>query len=777
MAFKIFRYLGYVSLLCLTILILAGCGGKTDKEPLDEEAPLEKISERDLKEFDEEVQTLIKRGLEVVTVEPTPFDKIAQALEENKITKVQSVILTYIAAFDTENLPKDYQAPLPEEIPDIILMEAGWWLQKNWNSLSEKEQEALEPFYVLPTDPKSFFHPDNQEKRKGIFDRFRLIPLAHAAQLKPTDLIVTVSEKPKKRTVIITYQDDGTPICKQRALWAKESLQRSWPMFENLLGLTPKDDVYLALANLSRLNGEALIHDYVDDRVCVIKVNNTLDERKTKTVTSHELFHAFQLYIPVGSSGSFLFSVRNKSQTWMMEATATWSEHYVWPDYNTEWRWLGYFFSDLHQHMIKKNRRREYATYLFYLFLTQYLDKAIVKKHLHEVATMEANLVVSATDYFDTLFAEFALWNWNQHPELHYRDMPKFPTGVIATPKDIPTRQTVYPHGPSYRSKVHSKNREDHLKVTLNSLSMAYRLHAIKDEVKKLIFKFEKEGDSYHKRQALIKIGEIWHWEDWTDTVERKFCRTRDEERVTAVVLIASNADPNEYATYDLDYDVITEGECNPEWRGTIKWSWEYSSTQDFPFIPATKNYNEHSYMIANETLVYDETEGEFVIKNQYITYYYLESHVTNYFQEYGMQLDVKEQTYKGSTSSSWTIDEKYPAASQAPTRLLRDDDNPLLFEVDIDLHEWGKDWITVIDRRRSSRRATPLEGIWTPAPGTYDRTELDIDYTDRFRNEPNDVEAFMSKDKKHIKAVIKQNMGIGDGEVDVIIEVNYSYK
>jgi hypothetical protein len=306
---------------------------------------------------------------------------------------------------------------------------------------------------------------------------------------------------------------------------------------------------------------------------------------------------------------------------------------------------------------------------------------------------------------------------------------------------------------------------------------MAYRLHAIKDEVERLGFRFDEKGDSFHKRQALIKIGDIWHWEDWTDTIERTFCRKRDEERVSAVVLIGSNADANKPATYDLSYDVNTKGECIPEWRGTIKWSWQYSTSHEFPPIPATEHYNERSYMIANETLVYDKAEGEFLIKNQFITYYYHTSSRTNYSQEYGMQLDVKQQTYKGSTSSSWIIDEKHPYASEAPTRLLRDDDNPLLFRLDVDAHEWGKDWITVTDHRHSTRRAFPLEGIATPTPGTYDRTELDIDQTDRFRHEPNDVEVLMSEDGKQIKSVIRQKGGSERADYDIIIEVNYSYR
>lgn len=768
MQVRIFRCLWFVLLLCLGMLA-TGCADKDEKEQITEEAPLEKISERDIEEFDEEVQILIKRGQEAFTVEPTPFDRITQALEEEKITEAQSVILTFIAAFDTDNLPKEYQAPMPELLPDGILIEAEWWLQENWASLNPKEQEALEPFYVLPTDPKSFFHPDNQEKRKGIFDRLHLVPQAYAAEMTLKEIDAVVWNNPK-RTVHISYYDDGNPLSNQRALWVQESVQTAWPMFKSLLDMMPWDDVQVALVPLQRIHGSARMFEYSPtEQVCSIKVNNNLDERQTKATTSHELFHAFQYYIPL--------QYENDAQKWMVEATATWSEHYVWPEYNTEWRGLGSFFHNLNQHMVVFDRHREYATYAWYLFLTQNIGNEIVKKNLHDVHEMDGRQVVSSTEYFDTLFAEFALWNWNQDPELRYQDAPEFPTGVRTVPESTPPQQAMYPNGPSYRSKVHSKNREDHIKVRLNSLSMAYRMHAIKDEVKKLEFKFETEGDSFHKRQALIKIGENWHWEDWTDTTERKFCRNRDEERVTAVVLIASNADAKKEATYDLEYDVITKGKCNPEWRGTIKWSWQYSTSHSFPPIPATEHYNEQSYMIANETLVYDEQEGEFLIKDQFITYYYRESSITNYTQQYGMLLDVKEQTFKGSTSSSWTIDEKHPYISEAPTRLLRDDDNLLLFEVDVDQHEWGKGWITVTDRRHSRRRAFPLEGIATPSPGTYDRTELDIDQTDRFRMEPNDVEVTMSKDKKHIKAVIKQKMGSESADWDVTIEINYSYQ
>lgn len=769
MKVRIFKCLWPLSLLCL-IMLAVGCGGKDDQGQITGEVPSEKISERDIKEFDEEVQTLIMRGQEFISVEDTPFDKIAQALEEEKITKAESVILTFTAAFDADNLPKEYEAPIPERLPDGILMEAEWWLEENWASLTEKEKEALEPFHVPPTDPRSFFHPDYQNKRKGNLGGFQLIPLAHASPVLPTNVEVLVWNNPR-RVVYLAYYDDGTPLSKQRALWVEESVQKAWVMFKELLGFMPYHDVHVALVPMGRIHGSAKIMQFgPTERACSIKVNNNLDERHTKAAASHELFHAFQFEIP-------LDSWNNDAQIWMVEATATWSEHYVWPDYNTEWYNLGSFFYNLNKHMVAHDKKREYATYMWYLFLTQNIGTEIVKKNLHDVHQMDGRLVVSTTDYFDTLFAEFALWNWNQDPELRYQDAPEFPTGVIMVPKMIPPKQSMYPNGPSYRSMVHRKNREDHVQITLNSFSMVYRMHAIKDEIKKLEFKFEKKGDSLHKRQALIKIGDIWHWEDWTDTIERKFCRTRDEERVSAVVLIASNADHNKQATYGLDYDVVTKGECIPEWRGTIKWSWQYSTTHEFPPIPATEQYNERSYMIANETLVYDEDEGEFLIKNQFITYYYRTSSETNYRQEYGMQFDKKEQIYKGSTSSSWTIDEKHPYQSDAPTRLLRDDDNPLLFLVDVDEHEWGKGWITVTDKRISRRRAFPLEGIATPTPGTYDQTEIDIDQTDRFRHEPNDVEVLMSEDRKQIKAVIKQKSGSERADYDITIEINYSFK
>ncbi len=758
-------------------MLAAGCGGKESGEQVPGDAPQEEISISDIEEFDEEVQSLIMRGQESVTFVSTPFDKIAQALEKEKITKAESVILIFTAAFDTDNLPKEYQAPIPEWIPDSIMTEAETWLDENWDSLSEKEKEMLEPFYVLPTDPRSYFHPDYPKKQKSNIEGFQLIPLAHASPVLPTEIDVIVESNPQ-RIVKITYFDDGTPLSKQRALWVEQSAKKSWPLFKELLGKAPSDDVYVYFAPLGKVHGWAKMERFTPTlKGCTIKINNKLDERQTKGTAAHELFHAFQYYVSPG--------VSSEAGNWMMDTTASWSEHYVWPDYNTEWRKLGYFFHNLNQHMVGFNGHREYATYTFYLFLTQNLGASIVSKHLNAINLLDGHTVISSTENFDKLFAEFALWNWNQGPEQHYQDMPAFPTGVMTFPDETPPQQAMYPNGPSYRSKVHRKNREDHIKLTLESLSMVYQMHAIKDEVEKLEFKFTEKGDRFHKRQALIKIDEGWHWEDWTDILERKFCRNREGERVTAVVLIASNAaaekwDPDrleknifKVKTKDLEYDVITEGKCNPEWRGSIKWSWQYSTTHEFPPIPATEQYKEQSYMIANETLVYDEVEGEFLIKDQFITYYYHTSSVTTYKQEYGMQFDKKEQIYKGSTSSSWTIDEKHPYQSDAPTRLLRDDDNPLLFLVDVDEHEWGKGWITVTDRRITRRKAFPLEGIATPTPGTYERTEFDIDQTDRFRMEPNDVEVLMSEDKKHIQAVIEQSMG----DWYVTIEINYSYK
>jgi hypothetical protein len=660
-------------------------------------------------------------------------------------------MLTILAAYAPDQVPEKFKGVMPTT-GRTNLQEAEWWMFQHWDEFSDETKDALEPFYVEYDDPKSFFNPDNEEKRQGLARKLEIIPSVEAVNLGFIDVII--SSSPMK-SVLITFNNDSA-LNRNQANWAKESVTKAWPMFENLLGKYPTEKIYLVIKNTGSDYGTAIMRHLNEADRCVIKVNDTINEKQTKTTVSHELFHCFQYYIPL--------KYEKKPRMWMMEATATWTEHWVWPDYNSEWEYLGSFFDELQVDMITWNEKREYSTYMWYLYLTQMTGNlGYVKDNLFAVKDKDGRQVVGETPGYKMFFSDFALWNWNQDPEQRYQDSPKFPDGTKARP-----------NGPSYEKHVHDKDSMDWGFVEAKSLSNHYRMHAIKDDVDKVVFKFKKKGTEDHKRQALIKIGDIWHWEDWTGITERKFCRTRDDEKVTAVVIIASNSDKDKTKKWEMDYEINAKGKCNPEWRGSTSWHWSHG--WGWQILYATHTLGWTANMNSYDTLVYDEEEDEFYVKDQVISYSDVNYHNVDFHQDCGMIYERQKTKHSGSAQSHWDIPEDHPSMGDAPTRMYVDYDDPLLYHVDVNVMPERDDWITVIDHSSSQRKACPLEGLFTPSSGSYIKSDTTYRRANDFRSKPYDIELEISEDGKHIRGSKTQRMGSGDEEWTIMINVNYAY-
>ncbi|MFC1741881.1 hypothetical protein ACFL3V_05075 [Nanoarchaeota archaeon] len=750
-----------LSILFITIILLltAGCGKQADDSAQSTDDSIsEKISKKDLKQFDEEVQELLTRNDNYKQPAPSSFANIQKALDAGDITKEEWAILTLKAAFDKDNLPDEYKGEDPEVLGDGILMEVEWWMHENWDNLDEDTKEALEPFYLTPDNPKSFYHPSHtKSKRAELMKSLELIPSVEAVELEAIDFIL--STNPRK-VVFINY-DKNNPAMKQRAIWANESLTKAWPMFENLFGKFPDQSIFMYITNTGGFWGSASMRHLANKDRCYVKVTDKENEKITKATTSHELFHCFQYYIPIKYS--------KIPRMWMMEATATYSEHWVWPEYNTEWRVLHGFFNLLDEDMVQWDRFREYTRYTWYYYLMQTTGNlGKIKKDLNDVKTKDGRLVVKDTPNFGDLYADFARWNWNQDPEYRYSDTPSFPTGSY---KGKP----MYPNGKSYKGKIINTKQELSQEVpTMDPLSMAYRAYAFTDNIDKVVFKFDEEGDDLHQRQALIKIGDVWHWEDWTELKERKFCRTRDDEKVLAVVLIVSNADHDQSHFYKLKYKVDSKSKCNPEWRGSTTWMWSHG--WGWQILYASHSLSQSSMMTSHDTLIYDEDEDEFYIKDQMVSYRYYDKHSVGFAQNCGMLYEFKSYKLIGSTHKTWDIDPDYPSLSDAPTRMSVDYDDPMLYNIDINTHPYDMDWINTISYDSSQRRACPLEGITTPGPGSYIKSTSYPGRTSSFKYKPNDIQLQISDDGTKIQGTKTEQMGSGNERWQATIMVNYQY-
>jgi hypothetical protein len=735
-----------LSILLIIALVFAGCVDKAVEETT-ETTP----SNIDLTEFDEDIQELLTRNDDLEEPKPSSLGIINKALEEEKITKEESVVLSYAAILNPESLPSEYQGEIPEHIGDGAMIELEYWLLENWDSLSDEYKEKLEPFYLPAFDPDSFWNPLNEEKQENLLKRLEIIPSVTASNgLK----VIEISVEGQK--VKIGYKDNAAQA--ERAKWVNESLQKAWPKFKALLGKEPTDTIYLMLTNTGpKMWGYAIRKPGDGANRCYVQIIHNKDEKITKAITAHELFHCFQYYIPLPYT--------ELPRKWMMETTATYAEHWIYPDYNVEWRFLPGFFKLLDEDLIQWDREKEYTRYTWYYFLMQMTgDLNMIKKNLFDVKTKDARLVIKDTPSFEMLFAEYALWNWNQDPEIRYQGIP---TGTWKG-------QPMKPNDNSYEDLAINTKKETSQSVDEEPLSMKYRSYVFTNNIDKITFKFDKLNDKLHKRQALIKIGDIWHWEDWTEIQERKFCRTRETEEVKAVVLILSNADHDKSHFFTEKYKIDTRGKCNPAWHGTTRWSWSHGA--GFQALSASHTLGWTSHMISNDILVYDEDEDEFYVKDQHISYYYNKHHIVSSTADCGVLFSKDSLTYRGSTHNKWEIDEKYPSMSDAPTRLRVSDDEAFAYDASIDVLDHTKEWITTISSDSTRRKACALEGLFTPSAGSYIEATTYYDKASSFRDKPYGITAKLSDDGKRIQGSEMQEMGSGDELWHALIEVDYRY-
>jgi hypothetical protein len=728
------------------VAVLSGCDAKTDSD----------YSDSALDEFSPEIQTLLKiPSVQQVNsgkiIEQNVYQKIDSAMEKGKISKVQAVKLSFIASNSNDKLPKEYQSQIKNS-GDSALNDAQYWLTENWNTLTADEKKDLEPFYVPPDSEKSFYHPANQDRVPEFLKNIEIIPGVNAApDWSVGEAIITESPI---RMAFIKYNKDEAGI-KQRVGWVNESVFHSWPKIEALMETRPQKSVFIFLVPMSgNALGSAGMRSYEDNITrCTILLKADMDEKSIKSTLTHELFHCFQFAIPL--------KYDLPPRKWMMEATATWSEHYVWPEYNFEWRFLGSFFNSLDTHMITWNKGHEYSTYAWYIFMTQLKNNPNkVKSDLYAVKTKNAKDVVTSEIGFNDDFAEFAVWNWNQEPKILYRDAPNFPTGN--TEKGL-----MQPNGAAFNKQIISSKSEKSMTGFATGLSAYYDLTAFSSSIEKVVFKFNGPEDLSDKRQALFKIGDQWYFEDWTTLTEKTFCKSRPDQDVEAVVLIFSNA-KNTEETESYPYIIDTTGECTPAWRGYMKWSWEKSRSTDFGV--ADQSYEQSSSLVSNDILVYDMEEDEFYLKEQSVSYKFNEVQDTKYKDSCGVMSHLISTHSQGSTVHQYEGDENDFYNSPAPIRLDGEGDG--VYVLDTDIHP-GTEWITYSYTRDRKYKDCGFEGSFTPKENKPEDITHDVHQTDTLGHSPNDIKLQMSDDKKKISGTATQDMGNG---IVATIEAEYVY-
>ncbi len=569
------RYLNYFLVLCLGgVLLLSACGKKISEEltvvSQDNTTKQDEVwAEENL---DEELRELIKSS-QAQARELTSHDKIQLALEEGEINKEEAVKKSIEASFFPEKVEEKFRG-VANSTGRTSLNNDLQWVINNWDNLSEESRVELEPYIVSPDDPKYF---ENQKEKTS----FNFVNSAQAIAGMSGPIIFSTAwfEGAGK----IHYWN----VDKLKAERIKVSMEKAWPKYKALLGMTPNHETKISYTNTGSDYGMALWKN----GQCEIRIGNNHPEKYIEPVTAHELFHCFQYYL------SPTYSKNIAEVDWIAEATAVWAEDFVYPEKNSEHEYLPEYYANLHKDRLSISSNEEYGSYMWFFFLSQYLGD---DKHVNTALQKGKNgnirdAVRESVSNFDNTYAEFALYNWNQIPWEIYQDFPKYPD-------ENPSGASTGDHYFYFKDDLD-------IPVSLDKGAVKYIYHFFGKElgdVNRVKFDFKTvASDQKFQRQALVKIGDTWEREDWNNITEKEYCRKDETERVRAVILIYSNADlkAKKLATYNVN----TEGDCVVKKKGHMKLS--FSSSGGGKTIKST--------LELDETVEYDLEWGNYIVSSR----------------------------------------------------------------------------------------------------------------------------------------------------------------
>ncbi|MCK5850749.1 MAG: hypothetical protein KAH23_07525 [Kiritimatiellae bacterium] len=585
-------------------------------------------------------------------VEPDPDSGILiqEALQRGEITLEESVALNYDAWLAPETLPFEYQSDEP--FVWRTMQRDMQWIINSYSTLSLEDQEKYASFLLDPTDPLSDFYPEEMStssKAPGEYG-FKTIDFMHNGVKKAT----------------IYYLEPEGQVTEQatKAEWVKTALLDCWDEYEKLFSAEPEFiPIYLiGLLDLEGWYGVVTYQDLDLDGVFSYKVfiDSSMNREYTKSTTVHEIFHCFQDTVSIPDSNAHM---------WLQEATAVWSEDFIYPSSMVEWEYLDQAFSNFGKDRIRFDGQWEYSNYLFFFFATQYLDRNdFIVKMLKDSKTMPvADAVMTNFADFGSLYAQYARYNLNLFDWKLYKDKPDF--------KKISPKYNSIDTYDYYSSGVVPENKT--ITKTLGRGGIIYEVFwfaADADKPKRLEFDLSKTPDDPNIHvQAFYGIGTNYFEEDWTYESHPFFCRTEESERVVMVILVISNADLKNQKT--ITYDMKVDGDCNsPE--GSINY-FETFSVDGSSFATDFKQ---------RDTLEYDAARGAYVVVSSTKVYN------SNSVDIVVLGEGIPECTI--TTTSIGTLDYVYPE-NERPSRILLKPDGSLeTIDLEADDHD-PENWIT----------------------------------------------------------------------------------
>lgn len=495
-------------------------------------------------------------------------DLIEQDYQDKKLDYETSLLYKAYAIYQHPDLPKKYRSKEKTRDGTSIFRE----IRRNWDKLSPQTKGKLKPFFTNPLDEESIY----QQISRLSDNSWDLIPKAYAADL------ITPYTTANGKIKIWTRKGMGE---EQLAQWVLEAfdidniyeretvLMESHPLPDNkLFG----DDDLLDIYFVNMTDAGVCIPGPITGNKCpcFIELNKNLSEKELQSAVAHEFFHALQA------------SIDFFEHNWWDESTASWSEHFIYPDYDVEHGFLPSYFDNykMRESLTKEDGRHEYGSYVWPLYLDLKHGASIIGKiwKACEPRNVDAIAALKATipQGIEKAFKEFSLWVYNENPAQIFRD----------NNRELPAQPSITENSITMEGKIAPL-------IDLPSLSLTMDRFLISPEDKQRIrsvkfdFTMLQSHFPYLTTWAIIKIyNREPLYEDWSETTFRSFCFDLPEENLEEITFIYANTHPEDPMTavnnlmyYPKEYGCMAKVNFNWNIRGAadINWIHKYTGSSE----------------------------------------------------------------------------------------------------------------------------------------------------------------------------------------------------
>lgn len=411
---------------------------------------------------------------------------------------------------------------------------------------------------------------------------------------------------------------NGDPGLQEQAKQVRDEVENHlWKKFENLLGRTPPSD---GDTNIYRFNGgdgrydimlgaptreRAGLTEPVPSRSAnhpgpaKFSIINAVTDKSVFAAVAHELMHGFLA----------AFDCRRECM-WFSEATATWAEHFAYPDKNTEFAYTKWFFPFPNIPLDLKVEDQDLhmsGAYLFLLFLQYQLGGELLSNNptwVREIweITETADNATAAVDEglkkagwggFTGVWSLFIASNWNKHP---------------AGPRLVrtPTQKGFYEHWDNVKDGVSARIQafedkevsisgqgfsENPMKFELEHLSAKYYRFEFKNpnvRSVRIIHNLKEQRSKGNQSAHVViftKIKDDWRIEADLDAGNSiQFCRDKAAERIEELIVIFGNSDQHKSSKInfkgpqDKDPQLTATNIGCSKWKGRTKSESKYNS-------------------------------------------------------------------------------------------------------------------------------------------------------------------------------------------------------